>query len=146
MKCHFIYSPPMIVENMFLLIPRRSVQVPCNYSTTSRGRCQNIVYKQLVNRNGTLKRLSKVLPSVGFQATSILDELCTLDVFPQRRLTHSLKPPCSMRNTLNTATNTELQNRKYLWKAFFFFNFEKKSTLTISSGNHNMCVLPVQRQ
>jgi len=45
-----------------------------------------------------------VSPSMGFQATSMLDELCTLDVLPQRKLTHSLKPLCStrMRNTLNT--------------------------------------------
>lgn len=48
------------------------------------------------------------LPSVGFQATSMLEELCTLDVLPHRKLTHSLKPPCSMRNTLNTATPRDL--------------------------------------
>lgn len=128
----------MIVENMFLFVPGRPVQIPRDYGTTSCGRCHNIVYRRirLVNCNKTSKRLSGVLPSVGFQATSMLDELCTLDVFPQRKLTHSLKPPCSMRNTLNTAIDTGLQNRKYLWNAFFPF-FGK-----MSKNNRRLPFLP----
>lgn len=89
-----------------------------------------------------------ILPSAGFQATSMLDELCTLDVFPQRKLTHSLKPPCSMRNTLKTGNKkksvlTLLDNIVTLTK---ISQIKRKRLLTIPARNHHVSVLLVERQ
>lgn len=93
-----------------------------------------------------------VLPSAGFQATSMLDELCTLDVFPQRKLTHSLKPPCSMRKTLKTGNKTKVNidftghsevKKIPLTK---ISQIKRKKRLTIPAGDHHVSVLLVERQ
>jgi len=55
MKRHFVYGPPVVVENVFLFVPGRPVQVPRDHSTASCGRRQNVVYGQtfVCNQMGT---------------------------------------------------------------------------------------------
>lgn len=152
MKRHFVYGSPVIVENVFLFVPGRPVQVPGDHSTASCSCSQNVVYEQTFacNQMGNYRNDIRtiVLPSMGFQATSMLDEFCTLDVLPQRKLTHSLKPLCStrMRNTLNTVhAHTGKKNVSNLRMCIQFIE-KTRPVFTISAGNHDVCVLLVQRQ
>lgn len=68
----------------------------------------------------------------------MLDEFWMFDVLLQRRLTHSLNPPCSMRNTLKTA------KKQVKWTVL---NGDTMvGTLTVSAGDHDVRMLFVQRQ